>query len=357
MTDTVHLGDVPVGDSHPTVFVAEIGSFFKKDIELAMESLSRVADAGAPVFKTEILHSADVVLPDTGLTHTYSHASGKKTQDYRALIEERVTPLKDYERIFRACADLKMPIIASVFDFSGVDFMKDMKAAGIKLSRNYINHLPLLEYAAKSGLPVILDVGEAYFSETCRATELIIGAGAPMILNHHPGPTPSLAAIHNLRLISTYKQALSIPVGLSCHYRGDLMLYAATIAGANLLEKGICADPDQPEADIVSAAPFSDLPRILENVRECWLALGDGKVRQWPDRDVSGQAGMVADKGIAKGATLKSTDVRFAWPSVGISAEHFRLVESRTVQRDVEEGAPITWEDMGLGSGNEGAGE
>ena len=342
MINTVHLGNVPVGDGHPTVLVAEIGSFFKKDIGLAFESLSRVVEAGAPVFKTEILHSADVVLPDTGLTHTFSHTSGKRTQDYRALIEERVTSLKDYERLFKACADLQTPVIASVFDFKGVDFMKAMNAAGIKLSRNYINHIPLLRYAANSGLPVILDVGEAYFSETCRAAEVVRDAGAPMIINHHPGPNPSPAEIHNLRLIPTYKDMLSMPVGLSCHYKGNLMLYAATAVGANLLEKGICPDPDQPEADIVSAAKFSDLPHILDNVRQCWLALGDGRDKQWPNRDLSGQAGLVATKKLIKGSPITSSNVRFAWPAVGVSAAHFDLVENRVLQHDIEEGSPVT---------------
>ena len=60
MIDPVMLGSIPVGDGHPTVFVAEVGSFFNQDLELAKSYLRAAAAAGAPVFKTEIIHDADI---------------------------------------------------------------------------------------------------------------------------------------------------------------------------------------------------------------------------------------------------------------------------------------------------------
>ncbi|MCE2510428.1 MAG: N-acetylneuraminate synthase family protein [Alphaproteobacteria bacterium] len=348
MPETVNIGNVPVGDGQPTVFVAEIGSFFKKDLDLAMDFLKRTVEAGAPVFKTEILHDPNVVLADSGLLCNFNHAGGKRSQDYRELIEERVFPLKNYEKLFAACKKFGVPAIASVFDFKGVDFLKEVGGAAVKLSRNYINHHVLMRYAAESGLPVILDIGEAYFSETMAAVELVRAIGAPLILNHHPGPNPSPAAVHNLRILDTYKRDMDTPVGLSCHYRGDLMLYAATAAGANLLEKGVVDDPDAAEADIVSAARFSELKTILKNVRACWEALGDGRDHTPEDRDLSTRAGLVADRDLKEGSALALKDVRFAWPPLGIPPDRWASVEGAKLATPVKAGEPITWQHLGF---------
>ena len=168
----VFLGDVPVGDNFPPVFIAEVGSFFNKDIGLALSFLRRIVEAKAPVFKTEILHGAVPVLRDTNVVCRYNHAHGEEVENYRKLIERKVVPLSDYVKLFTAAKDLKTPIIATVFDEKGVDFIEDM-GAGIKISRNNLHHVPLLKRAGESGLPVILDTGEVYLSEISKAVELL----------------------------------------------------------------------------------------------------------------------------------------------------------------------------------------
>ena len=127
----VYLGNVPVGDEFPPVFVAEVGSFFNKDIDLAQDYLQRTVEAGAPVFKTEILHDPDTVLARVDLDCHYNHAHGQKVENYRSLIERKVVPLGDYQRLLTMANDLNVPVIATVFEECGIDFLKDMGGAGI----------------------------------------------------------------------------------------------------------------------------------------------------------------------------------------------------------------------------------
>merc|ERR1711991_531722 len=103
--ETVHIGKVPVRDDHPPVFIAEVGSFFNKDVDLALDFLKQTIDAGAPVFKTEILHDPNTVLGTVDLDCYYNHAGGKKIENYRALIERKVIPLDDYRRLLTAAND------------------------------------------------------------------------------------------------------------------------------------------------------------------------------------------------------------------------------------------------------------
>jgi sialic acid synthase SpsE len=344
----VMLGSIAVGDGHPPVFVAEIGSFFKRDVDRAFDFLQRVVEAGAPIFKTEILHSADTVLADTGLLHNYAHAHGRREEDYRTLIEDRVVPLPRYQALLERCHQIGIPFLASVFDPKGVDFLVEMKAAAIKLARNYVDHHVLIRYAAKTGLPIILDVGETYFSETFAAAEIVRAAGAPLILLHHPGPNPSPAAVHNMRLIETYKRTLEGPVGLSDHYRGDLMAYVAVALGANMVEKGVVDDPDAAEADIVSAVRFSELKHIQSQMKLVWESLGDGRDHTQPSRNLSARAGLVAAVPLRRGESMTMDKARWSWPPLGISSEFWPLIENARLVIDVPAGKPLTWADFGL---------
>lgn len=343
---TVDLGGVTIGDSHPTAFVAEVGTFFNSDIDVAKQYLRRVADAGAPIFKTEILHDADVCLPNTGLQHVFNHAGGSTTEDYRALIERKIVPLKKYAELFDLCRSLGMPFIASVYDIAGIDFLVEQKAAGLKIARTSIDNVPLIRHAARTGMPVIVDTGFCTMEEIGRAAGLVKAEGAPLILNHHPGRNPCPPEHHHLRFMQTLKEAFQVPVGLACHYRGDEILYVAVGMGCNLLEKGVDLNPDRAEQDLVSAAAFSELKSIIDKVRNCSLAVGTTPIPIPEPRDLSARMCLVSARRLKKGERLDIGNVRFAWPPVGISVAHWDLVQSCALLRDVDAGTPLMWSDV-----------
>lgn len=353
MSTPVNLGGVMVGDGHPTVFVAEIGTFFNQDFALAESYLLALAKAGAPVFKTEVLHNPDVCLQQAGLLHEYRHATGSTVEVYRELVERKCNPLSDYRRLFGLCTELRVPFIATVYDFEGIDFLVDVGAAGIKIARNNINNVPLIRHAARRHLPLIFDAGVVYFDEVARAVRLaqFEGAGG-VIVNHHPGKNPAPPEMHNLRVMQTYKEALGIPVGLSCHYRGDEMLYVAVGMGANLLEKGVVDDPDRVDQDLVSAARLSELEGLIRKVENCWQAIGVAPARHKEPRDFSVHSGLVAKRDIRAGEPFGPDNLSFAWPPVGISVEHWDLVTGAVAGSDLRANQALQWSDVRMGAGS-----
>lgn len=347
LAETVRFGEVPVGRHHPAVLMVEVGTFFNQDVGLALEYLDRAILAGAPVFKTEILHDADVCLPGTGLKHEYRHGQGTSVEDYRALIERKIMPLGDYERILIPCRDRGVPFVASVYDSKGIDFLKDIGAAAIKIARNNIDNVPLIRHAARCGLPLIFDAGGVYLEEVTRAVDLARSGGTrEIIINHHPGANPAPASIHNLRMIEFYATNFGIPVGLACHYRGDEILYAAIGAGANLLEKGFDADPDRPEQDLISAAAFDDLAKIIAKVSACSEAIGHAPVSPSEPRDLSTRAGFYARNTIERGERFNDANLGFAFPPRGISVSEYDNLFGARAARRIEAGEVIQWSDV-----------
>jgi sialic acid synthase SpsE len=344
----VHIGQVPVGDGAPCVLVAEIGTFFNDDIGLAKDYLAGVAAAGVPVFKTEILHDADVCLRDTGLNCRFAHAAGVTFEDYRRLIERKTIPLKKYAELFAMSRELGLPFLASVYDFSGIDFLVAEGGAAIKIARHNIDHFPLIRHAARTGLPLIFDAGVVYVHEIARALHAAQAEGATqLVINHHPGPSPAPPEAHHLRVIETYHRMFDVPVGLSCHYRGDEILFTAIGAGCDLIEKGVVDDPDRNEQEVVSAAALAGLRTLVERVRACSAALGRAQPVVPEPRDLSVRKGLIASRAIAAGERLTADNVAYAWPPLGVPvAAVDEVLDHAAAARALARGEVIRWPDL-----------
>lgn len=343
---TVNLGSVPVGDGHPVVLMAEIGTFFNQDIALAKEYLSAIASAGIPVFKTEILHDADVCLRDSGLDITFSHSSGKKTESYRALIERKTVPLAHYAQLFAQCRDIGIPFTASVYDNEGIDFLVKEGGAGVKIARHNITNLPLIRKSAQTGLPLIFDAGLVYIDEIAAAVRAAREDGAEVIVNHHPGPNPTPAEKQNLRVIQTWKEIFDAPAGLACHYRGDEVLFAAVGVGVNLIEKGVVDDNTRIEQDVVSALNLTELAEFHKRLLNCWHALGSRFPVIPEPRDLSVRKAAAAVSDLAPGTVLDEQTVRFAWPPLGVPSENWTIIAGKKLRNPVKAGQPIRWADI-----------
>jgi sialic acid synthase SpsE len=146
----IFIGGVPIGDGHPTVFMAEIGTFFNKDIDLALSLIKAAVDAGAPIVKSEVLHNPDVCIKDSGLLVKYNHATGSKTENYRELVERKIVPLDRYRELYGYCKSLGVPFVASVYDIEGIDFFVEIGGAAIKIASHQIDNVPLIRYAAST---------------------------------------------------------------------------------------------------------------------------------------------------------------------------------------------------------------
>lgn len=345
--ETVNIGKVPVGDGAPCVLMAEIGTFFNQDISLAHDLLNAIATAGVPLFKTEILHDADICLEGSGLNCRFGHAEGAALEDYRKLIERKTVPLDRYAELFARSRELGLPFVASVYDFSGVDFLVEQGGAAIKIARHNINHFPLIRHAARTGLPLIFDAGLVYLHELARAVQVANAEGTGgIIINHHPGASPAPAEAHHLRVIGSYKAIFDMPIGLSCHFRGEEVLYAAIGCGCNLIEKGVADDPDRFEQDVVAAVSLERLPALVAGVAACSAALGRAQPQIKEPRDLSVRKGLIARRAVAAGEVLSLENVAFAWPPVGISVGECDVVLGQSAARALSRSEPISWADV-----------
>lgn len=352
---SVKLADFIVDDSNPPLFMAEIGTYFNQDVALAKEFIAKIKDAGADLVKGEVLHSADVCLDDGSEATYITHAKGSLKENYRALIERKVVSLGHYREIFAVCRKLGIPFVLSVYDFKGADFGVETGACALKIATSNIVHAPLIRYVSglckKNRIPIFIDTGKSTREEIERAIKWVRDTGLEdIIIEHSPAAAPNPLTEHHLRMLKTLKELFGIPVGLSCHHSGDEMLYAAVALGANVIEKGVCADPRRPDQDFYWALPINELKTAVEKCRNIYLALGKG-MREIPaPRQVpNDRMGLVAGIDIKPGMKADFDTVYFALPAKGIPVEEWDRVAGRSFVRPVKKGQVIHMEDIESG--------
>ncbi len=347
--NVVYIGNIPVGDGYPTVFMAELSTYYNQDIDKAIGLIDKAIDAGCEIIKTEILHDSDVILKKANLQHTFNYVDGKKTENYRKLIEQKTVSIENYKKIINYVTKVKkVPFVASCYDFEGVDFLVQNGGHAIKLWKNNYNNIPLIKYAAKSGLPIIFDISNIYLDELAKIVRIAqINQVKGIIVNHHPGKTPTPAEDHNMSVVRKYKETLDIPVGLSCHYIGNEMMYVGVGLGVNIIEKGVYDNPKEDDQGVMITADINDLENIIYKVKNCWKALGNEYLSITEPRDTKTlNYGLSSKCLIRKGEKLSKKNVKFSFPAIGIEVEHWDLVKGKIVKNEIAPKSEIRWQDV-----------
>ncbi len=342
---TVILGGVPIGDEHPVRIAMEIGTYFDNDLDVAKEYIDFGKEVGVDFLKTEICHTS-LVIHDPDFTITYNTDSGPKTESYQALFNRKKLAFADYEKLFAYSARKDLPVIASVYDMEGVDFLVSMKAAAAKVATQNNTNRPLIEYCAKKGLPLIIDTGNAFFNEIATSVFWAEAAGIKgIVLNHRPDGSPTPPEEHNMRIIRSHADAFGWPVGLSCHSNRDEMIYLSIGMGARLIEKPVYHKKKMDDIDTTFVLYYDYFREMVKKIRNCSNALGDGVRRKQVPYQLQCRPCIVALKAIRKGDTLSFKNVHFAWPMRGIQAQYWNDIDGFVAIRDIKEGEPLQWGD------------
>ena len=344
---TVKIGGIEVAEQYPVRISAEISTYFGKDIGIAKEYIDIAKEVGCEFLKGEILHDLSIIHDDT-MPHKYMTDDGAKTENYRSLLARKQVSLKDYEKIFKYAQDKGMPIVASVYDMKGLDFLVSIGAAAAKVASQNLVNRPLIEHCAKSGLPLIMDTGDALLHEIAAAVQWAEDKSVKgIVLHHRPDGNPCPAEKHDMRILKTLSDVFGWPVGLSCHYDGDEMIYLAIGMGARVIEKPLYHKKERDDQDTMFAMTYDQFKEMVKKVRNCSAALGSSMRRSALPEKLQCRPCLVPKEDIATGTPLSLDNVIFAWPMKGICASLWNEAEGLVALKDLKKDKPIQWADLG----------
>lgn len=351
----ISFGKRSVGDGHPVFITFEAGPTHD-GVETAKSLIEHAANAGADAIKFQIL-DPDRLVADRRQLFTYQvlvdKASGKTEtiseplydiMCRRAMSESQWLEVKKY-------ADLMgIAFFATIGFPEEVEMMERFGCDSIKIASADITHFPLIRKAARTGMCLQIDTGNATLGEVEDAVEAILREGNTNIIIHHcPTDYPAKLTGINLNIIKTLKTMFPFPVAFSDHSPGHDMDIAAVTLGANLVEKTITLDRTHRSVEHIMSLEPPEMREFVQLMRDLPIIYGSSR-RTMSEEERSKtmfmRRSIFAGKDIAAGQVVSEEMVDYRRPGHGIPPSQVGQVLGRKACRAVSRGQMINWDDL-----------
>ncbi len=351
----VGFGPRRVGDGNPCFITFEAGPTHN-GLESAMELATLAAQAKADAIKFQMV-DPDRLVFDRKQTISFQILVDKKTNKtetvedslYEILCRRALT--KDqWRQLKKHCDRLGLAFFATVGFEDEIELLEELGCDSIKIASADVNHIPLIRRAARSGMCLQLDTGNATIGEIEATVDVIRAEGNENIIIHHcPSGYPAHLDGINLRCISTLKQMFPYPVAYSDHTPGWEMDLAAVALGANLVEKTITKDRATPAIEHMMSIEPNDMTAFIKVIRDLETALG--RTRRVmsaveKERRTANRRSIHLVRDVKAGAKLSLDDFEYRRPGYGIPPSEADFIAGQTLCRPKRRGERLQWTDL-----------
>ncbi len=351
----ISLAGRDVGEGCPIFVTFEAGPTHD-GVDSAKALTRAAADAGADAIKFQII-DADRLVADPEIEISYgvlkergSDATRTKKEPLLDILRRRMLSREEWRAVKAEADAAGIAFFATVGFEEEVDFVSEIGAHSIKIASADINHHPLIEYAAKTGLCMQLDTGHATIGEVEAAVDIIRRCGNESIVIHHcPTGYPARLEGINLHIIPTLRRMFEYPIAFSDHTPGWEMDIAAIALGANLIEKTLTEDRMTDSVEHVMSLEPDEAKDFVRAIRELEAAIG--RNRRILDEDerqkrLANRRSLYSSRDLAEGAVLGDEDVDYRRPGYGIPVVDGKAYIGRRLVRSVKAGQALSPEDF-----------
>ncbi|MEI6155192.1 MAG: pseudaminic acid synthase, partial [Deltaproteobacteria bacterium] len=238
MQKTISINNRIIGDGNPIYIIAEMSANHGQSYDEAVKIIQAAKEAGADAIKLQT-YTPDTITIDCDNEY---FRIGKGTiwegKNLYELYKEAYTPWEWQPKLKKIAYDLAMDLFSSPFDKTAVDFLEKMNVPAYKIASFELVDIPLIQYVAKTGKPIIMSTGMATLAEIDEAVTAAREAGCKeLALLKCTSAYPADPAEMNLRTIPHMAEAFDVPVGLSDHTTGIAVPITAVALGACIVEK------------------------------------------------------------------------------------------------------------------------
>ncbi|WP_263841475.1 N-acetylneuraminate synthase family protein [Salinibacter sp.] len=348
--NAIDLGPAMVGAEYEPFIVAEIGSNHNGDMDLCREIIDAAVEAGADAVKFQSWTEETLISEEEYQRNTEYADKKKHFGTLREMVREYQFTPDQHREIQQYCFDQGITFCSSVFSEQEADLLDDLGVPFYKIASMDINNLPLLEYVAGKGRPMVISTGMATLGEIEQAVKTVRATGnGEILLLHCVSVYPPDMNLMNLRNMDTLRQAFDVPVGFSDHTLGTSIPLAAIARGACFVEKHFTIDKDLPGWDHAISSNPEEMSAIVQEGKKIDRALGStvrtvSQAEQ--DKRIQFRRSAIARRSLSEGQVLSKEDVAFKRPGSGIAPDEFQYAEGKELVEPVEEGHVVHWQHL-----------
>jgi len=339
------IGKHYIGEESRVFIIAELSANHNGSLETALETIRAAKRTGADAIKLQT-YTADTITLDSEKEDFLIKGTiweGRKLHD---LYKEAYTPWEWHQALFNCAKEEGLICFSSPFDKSAVDLLEGLNAPAYKIASFEITDIPLIEYTASKGKPIILSTGIAGLEDIELALDACRRMGNDQIgllkcTSSYPAPIEEA----NMAMIQEFKERFGIVPGLSDHTLGSTVPIVATVLGAKIIEKHFILDRSIGGPDASFSMNEEEFTAMVVAIREAEKAVGvvsyELTEKQINGRDFSRSLYVVKD--IKKGDIITEDNVRSIRPGFGMHPKFTKEIMGRKSSLDIERGERLDW--------------
>lgn len=327
--------------------IAELSANHGGDIEIAKETIRAAKRTGADAIKLQT-YTADTITLNVKNDHFKidqgTHWDGQYLHD---LYKEASLPWEWHKELFDLAKEEGLVCFSSPFDKTAVDFLEELGNPIYKVASFEITDIPLIEYIAKKGKPIIISTGIASLEDIELAIDTCKEVGNDQItILKCTSAYPALAEDANLSTIQDIKDRFNVSSGLSDHTLGIEAPMVAVALGAQVIEKHFILDKKIGGPDAHFSLDEKEFKEMVDAVRltETMLGKPDYEMtdKKKQSREFSRSLFVAEDMKI--GDVITEENVRSVRPNYGLHTKHLKDVLGKKFTTNIDKGTPMSFD-------------
>ena len=333
--------------STKTLIIAELSANHGHSLEKALATVRKAKECGADAIKIQT-YTADTMTLDCD--NEYFQINQGTIWDGTTLYklyQQAYTPWEWHAALQAEAEKERLIFFSTPFDPTAVDFLETLQVPLYKIASFEITDIPLIEYTASKGKPMIISTGIATLADIEAAVDACRRVGNHDItLLKCTSSYPAPVAEANLLTIPNLAETFNVKAGLSDHTLGHAVAIAAVALGARVIEKHFIIDRAIGGPDASFSMTPDEFKLMVDGIREAELALGrvsyaltDNIIKS---RKFSRSLFVATD--IKAGETITSHNIKSVRPNDGLPPGAINQVLGKTAKTDLKAGTPLSWD-------------
>lgn len=334
--DKIHNGGIYV--------IAEMSANHGGKIENAFRIIEEAAKAGADCVKIQTYTADTLTINCTDDPYVIKGGLWDGYNFYQ-LYKEAYTPWEWQQKLKEKCEEVGVDFLSTPFDNTAVDFLENLGVEFYKIASFELVDIPLIEYVASKGKPIVLSCGMGSVEEIEEALEACKRQNNEnVILLKCCSQYPAQYEDMNVSVIPDMIKRFNKPVGLSDHSFGSLAPVVAVAMGAQVIEKHVCLNKEIESADAGFSMTMDEFAQMVKDVRNASIIKGKPtyELTEHEKNGLGGRRSLVAVKPIEKGEIFTKENVRSIRPAIGIKPKYLYELIGKPSKKEYRFGEPIS---------------
>lgn len=346
MPNTITINNRVIGPDSPTYLIAELSANHGNSLAQAREMVQAAAESGADAVKLQTF-TAETMTLNSNRPEFLIRGGLWDGRNLYELYEEAHTPWEWHSELQELAHASGLDFFSTPYDKTAADFLHELNVPAFKIASFELVDLPLIEYVARLGKPLIMSTGMATLEEIEKAVKTARENGTQEIAllkctSSYPAPVKDA----NLRTIPHLSETFDVIAGLSDHTLGISVPIASVALGGRIIEKHFCLSRDSPGLDTEFSLTPESFRLMANSIREAEESLGSVSYGMTESQELGKKyrRSLYAARTIPAGEELTEENIRSIRPGNGLAPEYLPQILGKVASVTINAHTPLEWD-------------